>query len=88
MGGTIVSFRWTVTSSRFALSRFQETYSKVYSSTAEKELRFSVFLANLELVEEHNSDPSHTWARGVNEWTDLTEEEWQASRETLLNIWP
>merc|ERR1719430_714283 len=57
--------------------RFKQKFAKVYSSEAEERLRFAVFKENVAAVEEHNAGVS-TYTKGVNEWSDLRQEEWEA----------
>ena len=56
---------------------FRNEFSKGYSSTEELEYRFGVFLANQELINAHNAQPS-SYTLGVNEHADLTYEEFAA----------
>ena len=43
--------------------------------TPEYRFRENVFLQKLRVVREHNADPSQTWKRGVNQFTDFSEHE-------------
>ncbi|XP_068660094.1 senescence-specific cysteine protease SAG39-like [Aristolochia californica] len=55
-------------------------YGRVYKDTAEKERRFKIFADNVQLVEAFNSDGGNTYRLSVNEFADLTNEEFRASR--------
>ncbi|XP_068658061.1 senescence-specific cysteine protease SAG39-like [Aristolochia californica] len=55
-------------------------YGRVYKDTAEKERRFKIFAENVQLVEAFNSDGGNTYRLSVNEFADLTNEEFRASR--------
>ncbi|XP_028167653.1 thiol protease aleurain-like [Ostrinia furnacalis] len=52
---------------------FMQTYNKVYSSEAEKQTRFEIFKKNLEMINEQNQIDDAVF--GINEFTDLTTEE-------------
>merc|ERR1711971_1306900 len=55
---------------------FREQHGKQYSSKAELELRRDIFHANLVKIERHNALGS--WKMGVNEFSDLTQAEFEA----------
>ena len=56
---------------------FQERFSKLYSSMEEVEYRFSVFRQNLVTILTHNADLSQNFTMGVNQFTDLTQDEFR-----------
>lgn len=62
------------TKSHFA--EWMTTHQKSYP-TEEAAHRFEVFKANVELIESHNSE-GHDWAMAMNEYGDLTLEEFNA----------
>ena len=41
--------------------------------------RFTTFKSNLARVQEHNSNPSHTWKMGINRFSDMTWEEFKSN---------
>jgi len=55
---------------------FKSKFSKVYKSAVEEDLRYSIFLKNVAEAEVHNKAQS-TYTRGINEWSDLTQAEWE-----------
>jgi len=57
------------------LGEFNKNYAK-----ADYFSRKALFNANLQKIQDHNSNPSKTWFMAVNEFTDLTPEEFKASR--------
>ena len=57
---------------------FRSHFGKEYSSIEELEYRLTVFQSNVNLIEAHNSDASSTYTLAVNEFTDLTYEEFSA----------
>ena len=58
------------------------TEGKGYSSPAEQSFRLGVFQANLEKIREHNADSSKTWTMGLNQFSDMTDEELHAKYTT------
>ncbi|XP_024008706.1 probable cysteine protease RDL3 [Eutrema salsugineum] len=52
---------------------------KNYNGLGEKERRFKVFKDNLKRIEEHNSDPNRSYERGLNQFSDLTADEFRAN---------
>ena len=60
--------------------RFKQKYDKNYSSAAEERLRFKVFSENVAAAESHNAARgSGSYTRGINQWSDLTQKEWEAA---------
>lgn len=59
--------------------RFKQKFGKEYSSAAEEQLRFKIFSANAAAAESHNAARSSSYTRGINQWSDLTQEEWEAA---------
>jgi len=57
--------------------RFKSKYGKIYQNAEEEKLRFNIFLENIEKAEAHNKIAS-TYTKGVNEWSDMTQAEWEA----------
>ncbi len=62
---------------RKEFSNFRERFNKRYSSKEELENRFSIFRQNLIHILSHNSDLSQNFTLGVNQFTDLTPEEFK-----------
>jgi C1A family cysteine protease len=61
---------------RLMFSKYKENYNKDYSPS-EEEHRFMAFMNNIKRIEEHNSQHK-SWTKGVNQFTDLTPEEFKA----------
>ena len=59
-------------------NNFQERFNRRYSNIQELETRFSVFRKNLVDILIHNADVSQNFTMGVNQFTDLTPEEFKA----------
>ncbi|MED6184654.1 hypothetical protein PIB30_049599 [Stylosanthes scabra] len=55
-------------------------HGKVYNDAAEKEKRFLIFKKNVEFIESFNAAGNKPYKLGVNHLTDLTIEEFKASR--------
>ncbi|CAL9014300.1 unnamed protein product [Prunus brigantina] len=50
-------------------------YARIYVDNAEKERRFKIFKENVEFIEKFNTEANHTYKLGLNEFSDLTDEE-------------
>lgn len=53
-------------------------HGKVYNALGEKEKRFEIFKDNLRFIEEHNNLENRTYKVGLNQFADLTNEEYGA----------
>jgi xylem cysteine proteinase len=62
-----------------AFLRFIETHNKVYAHDAEVAQRFEIFKTNLDKINDHNRK-GLGWTMSVNEFADLTWEEFSATR--------
>ena len=58
-------------------TNFQERFSKHYSTIQELETRFFVFRNNFVSILAHNADFNQNFTMGVNQFTDLTPEEFK-----------
>jgi len=65
------SFHWK------EFTNFQERFSKRYSNLEELETRFAIFRKNFITILEHNADLKQNFTMGVNQFTDLTPEEFK-----------
>ena len=59
-------------------SNFQDKFAKKYDNLEELESRFQVFRSNLRNIIIHNLDVNQNFTMGVNQFTDLTPEEFKA----------
>lgn len=59
-------------------TNFQERFSKKYQSIEEFEARFQIFRSNLRNIVLHNLDTTQNFTMGVNQFTDLTPEEFKS----------
>jgi C1A family cysteine protease len=59
-------------------SNFQERFSKQYETFEEVESRFQIFRTNLRNIIIHNLDHSQNFTMGINQFTDLTPNEFKA----------
>merc|ERR1712042_431224 len=62
---------------KLQFAQFREQYGKVYKTRTEHQMRFDIFQANLKKIEEHNKSGA-SWKKGINQFSDLTEAEFQA----------
>ena len=59
-------------------THFQERFSKKYENIEELETRFQIFRHNLRDIVIHNLDHTQNFTMGVNQFTDLTPEEFKS----------
>jgi KDEL-tailed cysteine endopeptidase len=57
---------------------FQERFVKKYQTLEELETRFQIFRENLRSIVLHNLDTTQNFTMGINQFTDLTPEEFKA----------
>ena len=62
---------------RDQFTQFKSEHGKEYCCEEEESLRLEVFTSNLKKIEEHNETPGKTWTMAVNQFADLTEEEFK-----------
>jgi KDEL-tailed cysteine endopeptidase len=58
-------------------TNFQERFEKRYDSMEEMETRFAIFRKNMINIIAHNTDANQNFTMGVNQFTDLTPEEFK-----------
>lgn len=58
---------------------FLSEYGKPVPKGEEFAYRSAIFAENLLRIERHNANPSHSWKMGVNQFADLTQEEFIAT---------
>jgi len=61
---------------------FKAKHQREYSNDAEEEERFSNFHASLERVRVHNSQPGQTFMKGINQFSDMSDQEFK--RKVLM----
>ena len=69
--------------SRF--SNFKEVFTKNYDTYDEMILRFKIFSSNVRVMIEHNNDKTQTFTMGINQFTDLTSQEFKNQYVSGLN---
>ncbi|KAK3013515.1 hypothetical protein RJ639_010015 [Escallonia herrerae] len=55
-------------------------YGRVYKDDVEKMTRYKIFNDNVEYIESFNNVGTHTYTLRINEFADMTKEEFKASR--------
>jgi C1A family cysteine protease len=58
-------------------NNFKERFNKRYENLEEMSNRFNIFKNNLKTIISHNIDSSNNYTLGVNQFSDLTEEEFK-----------
>ena len=53
-------------------------YGRTYKTTEEKHHRFEIFKSNVQLIESFNAAGNHTFELGINQFADLTNQEFRA----------
>ena len=54
---------------------WQIANGKVYRSKAEEHYREAIYIRNAKSIAEHNRNPHKNYEQGINQFTDLTQEE-------------
>lgn len=57
--------------------QFKVHYRRAYATLAEETERFQNFHESLERIEKHNAVPSHSWQRGLNQFSDMNDLEFK-----------
>lgn len=63
----------------YHFSRFRERFRKQYSSLQEFIHRYEIFNENMKFIEEHNLETQKNFTLGMNQFTDMTNEEFKSS---------
>ena len=58
--------------------KYQTEFGKQYTSPKEHVQRKAIFEANLKEIEKHNENRANTYTMGVNQFTDMTQNEFDA----------
>ncbi|ENN75478.1 cathepsin L-like proteinase [Dendroctonus ponderosae] len=68
-------------------ANFKTLHKKIYQSAEAEAQRFEVFKNNLEMIRKHNLEFEQgktSWKMGVNQFSDLTEEEFKNNVKGIL----
>ncbi|KAI3813373.1 hypothetical protein L1987_18096 [Smallanthus sonchifolius] len=63
---------------RITYELWQARHGKTYNALGEKESRFQIFSDNLRFIDEHNFSGNRTYTVGLNQFADLTNEEYRS----------
>jgi hypothetical protein len=58
--------------------QFLARFGRSYASKSDFDVRYDIFAENFTAIEEHNSNPAVTFVKGVNQFTDMSEQELEA----------
>lgn len=61
-------------------------HGRIYRDDAERQRRFDIFKSNVELIDSFNAARKHKYSLGVNQFADMTNEEFKASRTGFKNV--
>lgn len=67
----------------YSFEQYKREFGKRYVREGEEQYRRNIFLRNLISINEHNANPKNTYTMGVNQFTDLTQAEFEAIYLTL-----
>ena len=74
-GAALFSYNSSLQNNELAqFEEFKSTYGRDYT-LEENIYRFGVFITNLKKINAHNADKTQTYTMGVNQFTDMTTEE-------------
>ena len=68
-----------------AFEDWMNAFDKTYSDEYEKAHRYSVFMDNWVMINDHNLNPTYNWTMGHNQFSDLTVTEFQYEIHGHLN---
>jgi hypothetical protein len=69
---------------RVAFAEFVQTYQKAYEASEEIFHRLDVFSRNVHRIRTHNSQANHSYDLGINQFADMTEEEWSKAAKGFV----
>ena len=67
----------------YSFEQYKKEFGKRYTKDGEELYRKNIFLRNLIAINEHNANPKNTYTMGVNQFTDLTQAEFESIYLTL-----
>uniref|UniRef100_A0A0G4F3B8 Peptidase C1A papain C-terminal domain-containing protein n=1 Tax=Chromera velia CCMP2878 TaxID=1169474 RepID=A0A0G4F3B8_9ALVE len=59
----------------YSFEDFIQEFEKVYADDAERSRRRTIYSYNVEKIRVHNENPKASWKMGINEFTDMEEDE-------------
>ena len=62
----------------YTFERFEQDFARAYASREERAFRRDVFESRLQRIRAHNADKAQPYRKGVNQFSDWTEEEFKA----------
>ena len=67
-------------------AQFRERFHRKYSSIEEFMDRYKIFSDNMQFIIEHNEDSTQNFTLGMNQFTDMTNDEFKANQFGLLKL--
>ena len=65
-------------------TQWKSEFNKNYGNQMEEIYRLTIFKHNIQIIETHNSQKDKTYEKGLNQFSDLTEEEFAATYLTFI----
>lgn len=69
-----------------AWAAYKTKFSKVYATVEEEGERYEHWLRNIDIVKQHNAEFSNTYTIGINQFSDMSEEEFSAVMLSSLRV--
>jgi C1A family cysteine protease len=73
-----------LSSAQAQFQEFKQRHGRIYSSLSEQLYRFQVFQSNLRVIDEVNADSRNTYTAAVNQFADMTFEEFSTFYLTIM----
>lgn len=65
---------------------FMARFGRVYSDKYEQDKRMAIFTENLRNIHRHNANPAAKWSEGINQFADLTHEEFVSTLNGFVDL--
>jgi len=69
-----------------AWAAYKRKFEKVYTTVEEEGERYQQWLKNMDLVKQHNAEFSNTYTIGINQFSDMSDEEFSAVMLSSLRV--
>lgn len=76
----------TAAQAEMLFTSWTKQHGKVYATTEEMFKRYTIFRTNMEVIRQHNADETNTFTVAMNEFGDLTNEEFSAMYNNYVHM--